>query len=143
MTFSAHSSADKLLPTPLLKCLKDSCAFPGLLLAEIFRVLPQVSQSFSLLVPLLSPAIPNQTLPTCTKLTPGKAAESKHAKCHRNRNGRGEMPLGWSSASFVVSTCVTDTKVSGGHSWERAVPSGMCLVLQGRGHTEPTQFRLC
>lgn len=28
------------------------------------------------------------------------------------------MPLGWSSASFLFSTWVTDTKVSGGHSWE-------------------------
>lgn len=42
------------------------------------------------------------------------------------------MPLGWSSASFLLCVCVTDTRVSDGHSWERAVPSGMCSATQNQ-----------
>lgn len=53
------------------------------------------------------------------------------------------MPLGWSSASFLLGICVTDTKVSDGHSWGNAVLQGWVLELQGRGNTKSTQFRLC
>lgn len=42
------------------------------------------------------------------------------------------MPEGWSSASFLLSTCVTDTRVSDGHSWDSAVPSGMCFGATGK-----------
>lgn len=114
---------------PSTEMSKDSCAFPGLLLAEIFLSPP--SSKSELFSSCSTPVTWTKHFPLGQN-TPGKAAESKRAKCHRNRTGRGEMPLGWSSASFLLSTCVTDTKVSGAHSWESAVPSGMCFGATGK-----------
>lgn len=84
-----------------------------------------VSQSISSLVPVASSVILNQTLPTCTKLSLGKATESKHAKCYWKQKREGRRAFAELEFSLLpdqyCQTCMTDRKESDEHSWESAV----------------------